>query len=50
MSARIDRKKIDKLCLSAEKLGLRVVHIHADVKTPGEGTRIKIEFQDRGKK
>ena len=48
MSAReIDRKKINELCKQAEKLGLRIIHIHADIKQPGEPVRIKIEFADR---
>ena len=46
----INRKKIDKLCIEAERLGMRVMHIHADVKRPGEPARIKIEFADKGKK
>lgn len=46
----IDLKRIRELAQFAEKLGFRVIHVHADVLRPGEPPCVKIRLQDRGKK
>lgn len=47
---RINSRRIAKLQEVAEKMGFHVVHIHADIKEPGKGPRIKFDMEDRGKK
>lgn len=42
---RIDQVRIRKLCEFAEKLGHRVMHIHADIIRDPAHARIKIQFQ-----
>jgi signal recognition particle subunit SEC65 len=47
VSARIDLRRIRQLAEAAEKLGFKVIHIHADIKTPGQPPRIKLDMVDK---